>query len=96
MIHKYNCVFDVWEQVLFKTSGFSIPRSLSPCLFVFGSDQLVLLNGKCEDESAHMNYYLFNIEEDVFFQERSDRKLVVHTEDNQGNRDYSKMKKIYY
>lgn len=94
-IYKYSMIFDVWEQISFKTSGFSIPPSKGLSVFQSQSNTLLILNGNCEKDGQQMNYYLFSLEEDTFTQERSDRKLINFNEDCQGNRDYSKVKQLY-
>lgn len=32
-ISKYNFNYNVWHLILFKTTGFSIPRLIGPCAF---------------------------------------------------------------
>lgn len=94
-IHKYSISFDVWEQIEFKTPGFLIPPTVRPNVFYNEKSFLLYLNGKGENDVQHMNYFVYNLESDMFVQERSDRKLLMSIEDNQGDRDYTHQKKIY-
>lgn len=94
-VHKYSISFDVWEQIEFKTMGFLVPPTSRPNLFQHEKNFLIYLNGKDENDIQHINYFVYSVENDMFVQERSDRKLLRSLEDNQGNRNYVNQKKIY-
>lgn len=94
-IHKYSIGFDVWEQFEFKTPGFLIPPTSRPSLFQVDKNFLLYLNGKDENGVNHLNYFVYSLENDMFVQERSDRKLLGCLEDHQGNKNYVQSKKLY-
>ena len=61
----------------------------------FDSDTLMLMSGFTENKEHSIYYFMFDIEKEVFTQERSDRKLIHPFRDRQGNRDYKSQDKIF-
>lgn len=55
----------------------------------------MLMSGITENKEHSIYYFMFDIEKEVFTQERSDRKLIHPFRDRQGNRDYSSAGKIF-
>lgn len=53
------------------------------------------MNGETGSNEKNINYYLYDMERDKFIQERSDKKLLGFDTDSQGNKNYSKVNKIY-
>lgn len=95
-IHKYNMIFDVWEDIRYKTPGFKICKSRNASVFRISKEQLIYINGETGDKNFDINYYVYDLVKDKFVQERSDKKLIGFSVDDQGNRNYSKAKKIYF
>lgn len=94
-IHRYQAEFDLWINIPFNTPGFTIPKSLNSTAFKFDSNQILLINGYTESKDLSAFYYVYDIEKEVFVQERSDRKLMPTEKDRQGNRDYSASGKFF-
>lgn len=55
----------------------------------------MLVSGITETKENSIYYFMYDLDLDEFTQERCDRKLIHPFRDRQGNRDYSKMGKIY-
>ena len=58
-------------------------------------NDILLVNGITENKESASHYYMYDIEKEVFIQERSDRKLTQPYKDRQGNRDFSKGGKVF-
>lgn len=59
------------------------------------SNSILLVNGISESKDQSCRYFVYDIEKEVFAQERSDRKLEINIKDRQGNRDYSSSGKVF-
>lgn len=55
----------------------------------------MLVSGITENKENAIYYYMYDLETDEFTEERCDRKLIHPFRDRQGNRDYSKLGRIY-
>jgi len=94
-VFKYSIEYDTWENIPFKTMDFTIPKSLNSTVFRFDSNQLMLMNGITENKEHSVYFFMYDMEKDMFTQERSDRKLIHPYKDRQGNRDYKSGDKIF-
>lgn len=54
-----------------------------------------MVNGITENKENSAYFYIYDIEKEVFTQERSDRKLAHAYKDRQGNRDYGSSGKVF-
>lgn len=94
-IHRYQVDFDIWENIPFNTPGFSIPKSMNSTAYKYEANSILLVNGISESKDLGCRYYSYDIEKEVFNQERSDRKLEISVKDRQGNRDYTSTGKVF-
>lgn len=53
------------------------------------------MNGITESKDLSSFFYIYDIEKEVFIQDRSDRKLAQTYKDRQGNRDYASQSKVF-
>lgn len=53
------------------------------------------MNGITESRDSAGHYYVYDIEKEVFTEDRSDRKLEPPVKDRQGNRDYASGGKVF-
>ena len=63
--------------------------------FRFSDTQIMLLNGMTDKKDERLYYYIYNLEKEMFTQERSDKKLLHNYKDRQGNRDYRNVGKVF-